>query len=180
MGWLFGWDTKKDLIKHRVKRERSKTGTTWTCLAHCYRGNRFSGVLWSVWARRSNDGDEVRYIACDLLRCVPQKEDSGCGWWGYKDMEEVAHPYYYSCPISYLDMAPVACPEWREKVREYHQKHYRSLEKGATYKLAPGFSIGGDGRAEVTIVSLRPLRATSNGYPIRVKRKHLAEKCERE
>jgi hypothetical protein len=36
-------------------------------------------------------------------------------------MSEQVHPYYYSCPLAYLDMVPeVKCEEWRALVREYH------------------------------------------------------------
>jgi hypothetical protein len=91
-------------------------------------------------------------------------------------MEETSHPYQYSCPISYLDMAPEKCAEWREKVREYHAKHYRKLEKGATYMLAPGCRVGGREDVRITLITLRPLRATCEGMRIRVSRKHLGEK----
>jgi hypothetical protein len=30
------------------------------------------------------------------------------------------HPYYYSCPLRYLDMAPVQSFEWRERVHRFH------------------------------------------------------------
>lgn len=59
-----------------------------------------------------------RWIGCDLLEY--SKRDEG---WGYKDMDESMHPYYYSCPLSYLDMVPVVgSEEWRQGVREYHQR----------------------------------------------------------
>jgi hypothetical protein len=56
MGWLFkAGSSRKDLIAENTKGwERTKEdGTTVAsvCLAHCYRGGVFSGVLWSVWER---------------------------------------------------------------------------------------------------------------------------------
>jgi hypothetical protein len=30
------------------------------------------------------------------------------------------HPYYYSCPLSYLDLAPEQSADWRAGVRAYH------------------------------------------------------------
>ena len=78
MGWLFqSGSTRKELIAERTKdwtREGAEGVTvTSTCLAHCYRGNTFSGVLWAVWERRfTKEGEEVqpheRWITCDLLR----------------------------------------------------------------------------------------------------------------
>jgi len=94
------------------------------CLAHCFRGGAFSGVLWTVWERTfEKDGIEAqqteRWIGCDLLR-------HHGGSWGYKDMEEAMHPYYYSCPLKYLGMVPVeefgGHVEWRENVRRYHAR----------------------------------------------------------
>jgi hypothetical protein len=93
------------------------------CPAHCYRGGVYSGVLWAVWERIfTKDGQTVRpterWITCDLLRF---RKDFG---WGYKDMEESMHPYYYSCPLSYLELVPIdqygGNAEWREGVRRYH------------------------------------------------------------
>jgi hypothetical protein len=60
-------------------------------------------------------GESRRYIQCDLLK-------GGGNGWGYKSMDESMHPYYYSCPLSYLDLAPEQCAEWRQKVREYHRQ----------------------------------------------------------
>ena len=133
MGWLFTLgSTRRDLIAERAKHWEC-TGENGmlinsTCLAHCYRGGRFSGVLWSVWERTfTRDGriaqPTERWITCDLLRY-----QNGYGW-GYKDMEESMHPYYYSCPLGYLEMVPLdqfgGNAEWRQGVVEYH-KHHRA------------------------------------------------------
>ena len=142
MGWLFvpGCD-RRSMIAERTKgwersHEDGKTITT-TCLAHCYRGNSFSGVLWSVFERTFvRDGQQVdstqRWIQCDLLQY--SKSDEG---WGYKDMDESMHPYYYSCPKKYLNMVPLETfggnVEWREQVQQYHQ---RQLEKRRAKRMA--------------------------------------------
>ncbi len=78
-------------------------------------------VLWTVvrvTARQAGvmglaAGESVCYIGCHLL------ESSG-GDWGYKSLDESVHPYYYSCPLRYLDMAPVQSSEWRERVHRFH------------------------------------------------------------
>jgi len=130
MGWLFrAGSTRKELIAERTSdwtREGAEGVTVaTTCLAHCYRGNVYSGVLWAVWERRfTKDGAEVqpheRWITCDLLR---YQKDFG---WGYKDLDESMHPYYYSCPAKYLDLVPVEIhggnAEWREEVRSHHAR----------------------------------------------------------
>ncbi len=128
MGWLFkAGSTRRDLITDRTKDwttggAKGVTVTT-TCLAHCYRGNVHSGVLWAVWERIYTKKDQPvnpveRWITCDLLR---YQKDSG---WGYKDMDESMHPYYYSCPLGYLNLVPIETfggnAEWRNGVRAHH------------------------------------------------------------
>lgn len=140
MGWLFktGY-SRHDLIQERTKNwERIKDDGTIinsTCLAHCYRGGVFSGVLWSVWERTFiKEGQQTeqpqRWIICDLLRCVQSE-------WGYKDMEESMHPYFYSCPLKYLELVPIekfgGHAEWRELVHKYHA---RITEKRRARKAA--------------------------------------------
>lgn len=140
MGWLFkSGSTRRGLIAERIEGwERTNPDglfITSKCLAHCYRGGVFSGVLWSVWERTFTTDDvesspKQRWIQCDLLR---YQQDA----WGYKDMEESMHPYYYSCPGKYLDMVPLekfgGNAEWREQVVEHHQ---RAKEKRRARSLA--------------------------------------------
>lgn len=129
MGWLFkSGSTRRDLIEERTKSWERQSGDLLvksTCLAHCYRGNVFSGVLWSVWERTfTKDDDEVqqaeRWIQCDLLQ---YQRDYG---WGYKDLEESMGPYYFSCPQKYLDMVPIDTyggnSEWRAEVMQHHER----------------------------------------------------------
>ena len=130
MGWLFkAGCNRRQLIAERTEnwsREGAEGVTvTSTCLAHCYRGNVYSGVLWAVWERTFVKDDQEtqpteRWITCDLLR---YQKDFG---WGYKDLDESAHPYYYSCPLGYLDLVPIDTyggnEEWREEVRSHHAR----------------------------------------------------------
>jgi len=130
MGWLFTvGSTRRELIAERTQnwqRASNEILVESTCLAHCFRGGHFSGVLWSVWERTfTKDGHEVeptqRWIACDLLQY--SKSNDG---WGYKDMEESMGPYFYSCPLGYLGMVPIeqfgGNEEWRKGVQSYHQR----------------------------------------------------------
>ena len=139
MGWLFrAGSTRRELIAERTKDwdKDGPEGTTVTtaCLAHCYRGNVYSGVLWAVWERTLTKDGQVkpveRWITCDLLR---YQRDYG---WGYKDMDESMHPYYYSCPLGYLEKVPIdqygGNAEWRESVQDNHarQKERRRQRAG--------------------------------------------------
>ena len=130
MGWLFTHgSTRQGLIRERTANwDRTADDgmvVKSTCLAHCFRGGRFSGVLWAVWERTfMNDGLETqpteRWITCDLLRY-----QMGYGW-GYKELDESMHPYYYSCPLGYLEMVPIdqygGNEQWREGVKAHHAR----------------------------------------------------------
>jgi hypothetical protein len=124
MGWLFTQgQTHKELVARRTLQwdhtRDDGTVVRSVCLRHCYRGGAFSGVLWTVWERTSTKDQQIevhRWIGCDLLL---YQNTYG---WGYKDMAEEMHPFYYSCPLGYLAMVPVACAEWREGVKAYHVK----------------------------------------------------------
>ncbi len=128
MGWTYPYGVnRKELIAQRVagwERESNEMIVKNTCLKHCYRGGVFSAVLWSVWERTfTKDDKEVqpteRWIQCDLLRCDG-------GEWGYKDIEESMGPYYFSCPLGYLNLVPMdkygGNSEWREQVIEHHRR----------------------------------------------------------
>jgi len=112
MGWLYtDGQTRRELIESRTKGWKSKSGSA-TCIAHCTRGN----VLWAVWEiYRQSTGAFERLITCDLMQ--------NYGGWGYKDMDESMHPFYYSCPLKYLKMVPeVQSQAWRNGVKKYHAK----------------------------------------------------------
>lgn len=137
MGWTYPHGVnRKQLIAQRVEGWERDTGEMLvksTSLKHCYRGGVFAGVLWSVWERTfTKDGAEVqpteRWIQCDLLRCNQ-------GSWGYKDLEESMGPYYFSCPISYIELVPIeqfgGNAEWRLQVVEHH-RHRAEKRKNRT------------------------------------------------
>jgi hypothetical protein len=112
MGWLFTeGQSRREVIHTRLHRQWREE-YSGRCLAHALRGN----VLWSVWELAKPGGTSERFIACDVLA---SKLDYG---WGYKDTEECLGPGYYSCPLAYLEMAPVANEGWRSGVREYHER----------------------------------------------------------
>lgn len=163
MGWLFTHGaTRADIISRCTGLEDNEHGR-WTTLSYCTKGN----VLWSVveWLRKDT-GETKCFIACHLL--APHKAFG----WGYKNMDESMGPYYYSCPLAYLDMAPEACPEWRQGVRDWHARMSRKVSVGDVWTL-----IGCKVRM-VEITSVRPLRGRgkSDGVLYRLPRKLLGEK----
>ncbi|HEB0657149.1 TPA: hypothetical protein RY214_003887 [Pseudomonas aeruginosa] len=123
MGWLFSSRTRSELIR-KLTQPEDQARARVRVIVHTLRGN----VLWSVTEVTAKaegvhpdlaPGESMRYIRCDLLQC------SG-GEWGYKAMDESMAPYYYSCPLRYLDMAKELSPGWREKVRAYHARRRQS------------------------------------------------------
>jgi hypothetical protein len=119
MGWYFRRCSRDDLITELTT--PSETARVRTdVIAHTVIDN----VLWSVVRLTARQpgfinlavGQSCSYIRCDLL-------DRHGDEWGYKPLKESMHPYYYTCPLAYLELAPVQCPEWRERVRAYHSSH---------------------------------------------------------
>jgi hypothetical protein len=118
MGWLFTSRTQSELIAKRTKLHETERFRI-EVIAHTL----CDDVLWSV-VEMTDKNDLVpdqptRYIRCDLLG---KHEDQ----WGYKSLDESMHPYYYSCPLIYLDMAPEQSREWRKGVRAYHAQRKTS------------------------------------------------------
>ncbi len=98
MGWTFcnNWNTKEKAVADALEGR--------DILAQKIVKEGRDSVAWSVIRHKGKE-----YILCILLECH-------AGAWGYKDLDESMHPYYYSCPHEFLDMAPMACADWRAKV----------------------------------------------------------------
>lgn len=131
MGWFSPSVSNKQalisLLTERTVQVALNVQHTRACLAHCYRGNSFSGVLWSVQeltyeAVPDCPADTVvpqshRWILCDVME---YRRDSSEGAWWYKPMTEQDEPNAASCPLSYLAMVPEGSTTreaWRERVR---------------------------------------------------------------
>ena len=122
MGWYYSRQTRAQLIQELIQPQEGEPAH-YQVIAHTLHGN----VLWSVVRITAKEagafgldvGESTTFIRCDLL------QGSGNDW-GYKPLEETMHPYYYSCPLHYLDMAPEQCRDWRDGVRAHHaQRHAR-------------------------------------------------------
>jgi hypothetical protein len=116
MGWLFTHQTHSQLIASLIQ-PRSDEAVSLEVLEH----QLVKNVLWSLvrvtakkpgW-NKLEAGESFFFIRCDLL-------DHSNDGWGYKAMEESVHPYYYSCPLPYLDLAPEQSADWRAGVRQFH------------------------------------------------------------
>lgn len=63
------------------------------------------------------------------------------GWVYYKSITESEHPYYYDCPIEFLNMVPRQCQEWRDKVIAFHQK--KVDKKKVVYEVGMTIALEG-------------------------------------
>jgi hypothetical protein len=77
----------------------------FTLLAHELVGNE----LWMVCGTVEK-GEHVRFIELALLQQFPEG-------WGYKPMGELCGPYYYQCPLRFLELTTGPTnPKWRAAV----------------------------------------------------------------
>lgn len=125
MGWLFTSHTRFELIQRLIQPGDNAHAST-RVVAHTLRGN----VLWSVVEitakvegvqKNLAPGMSMRYIRCVLLQ-------RSCDGWGYKGMDESMSPYYYTCPLRYLEMAQELSPDWRKLVRTYHANRRQGVK----------------------------------------------------
>lgn len=145
MGFFAGWNSRKELIAHLLEPRHSENGSVTVAakpIAHCCVGNN----LWSVWEQVKTTVKNVtlapgieapktftesyRWINVDLMARGGHPAD-----WGYKPVSEDMGPCEVSCPLKYLEMAPLnehhgeyAGP-WRERVRAYWARRQRDLGK---------------------------------------------------
>jgi len=115
MGFDFTRNATKDDIVRLITTRVLDFQYTRQILRHHLTEEQHEMVLWTVEEFAYHTLlEKKRFIGCYLL------QPSSYGW-GYKMMFESIHPYFYSCPVEYLDMVPVACQEWRERTLAFHR-----------------------------------------------------------
>lgn len=138
MGWLFreGLGSKKEAAEWALEGFKSRV------IASAVKGNQ----LWFV-AEINQEvfGPRERFIGLILL----SKKN---GMWGKKWMEEVMHPYFYGCPVSYLEMAHQQSAEWRAGVKKFNERAKRVFELGQQVEL-PNCKP-----SKFRVVSVKPLK----------------------
>ncbi|QRY31872.1 hypothetical protein JVX96_00655 [Variovorax sp. PDNC026] len=122
--------------------ELISVATASTVLAHRAIGNR----LWFLAQTRSGEHAGRIWIGLTLI-------DSRRREVAVKSMDETVGPYYYDCPLSFLDRAdapvgPYAGP-WREQVRAFHAS--RSARRAA---IRPGLRVSYEGQTYILRHSL--------------------------
>jgi hypothetical protein len=120
MGWLYYAPSKEALIQDLLddcESEKLKRRSLDSFLVQ--EGDQV--VLWSVAEITAKDnstaglkaGQVLKLICCDLL-------DRSGSTWGVKRLDEAMGPFYFSCPLRFLDMADELSTSWRESVRKFH------------------------------------------------------------
>lgn len=117
MGWLFGydWRTKQEIVDHLVD--------NFKFVDVAVRGNVLYGVAPTVKTVQDLFGDVIevpdggKVIVVCLLSC--DRSNRNYPHWGYKDMDEGMHPYYFNCPERILAQSTVPDKSgWRASCRE--------------------------------------------------------------
>ena len=115
MGWYYTYGASRQDIIRELTEDRSfgekpgVGGGTVKTLAKF--ANGFT-QLYAVHESVSPSGEVKRWIGVYLL----QAHKDG---WGYKPMDEGMGPYYFACPLKYLDMVNTENADWREGVKNY-------------------------------------------------------------
>lgn len=151
MGWLIGWNSRSELIKHLCEDNGVKT------IKRFFSGND----MWTV--QESKDG--TRFIA--LYKIVGGNGQQ----WGYKDIEECMGPYEETCPVSFFDLTPlVGDAAFRERCKVAQARRNMKLDLGDHVKLVNGRTY--------RVTSARPLKGVDvvTGVHYRLPRKMLASK----
>lgn len=103
MGWTSGFYSRNEVLQQFL-------GDRQRPFRYCWVGNH----LWLCYDKP---------ISCIVLALVQRwgKND-----WAYKDMDECSGPYYYTCPLSYLELVPDpqqgSSTRWREGVKAHHAR----------------------------------------------------------
>lgn len=192
MGWSFGWDTRKSIIEHCTREERSVVGPEhykyikdldgnqvtvpdgevtchWTTVKSQFKGTPYQGNLWCVKEVTYSIGgvpfNTIRFIALYLLKC---SRYGGVPEWGYKDMDETCGPYEVNCPLSYLAMTPAPkgqyAVEWRRRV--YEAVPYSP-------KMGENLELRYKRPTEGVVINLRPLMVASPEGNFKIQRKYI-------
>ena len=110
MGWLVGWNTRKELITHlngNLAPQVRLLGSSVTSFK----------THWMLVEITRDDGSTYKTI---LLNLIGQYS----GQWGYKDMCISMGPYYYDAPlwmVKEVEEAGPPCDNSAEWIKRYHE-----------------------------------------------------------
>lgn len=163
MGWLFYKNSKDELVKDLLDPAKYSSATITD---HSLRGNH-------LWIQIEKNDTKERLIGLFLLGSSGRTFQN----WGYKDMDETMHPYYYDCPLRLIDTAtePLneASAEWRKKVRAHWER------KKSTPKPVSGMTVNYGGTQYQLRIPLGrrgwDVVRVSDGQPFRMKSRQVSQ-----
>lgn len=134
MGWLHSfsspysvWKNGKETMPPASRQKEIDKMLTWESKdkdgnilsTHKVLKSSMVGSVYYAAVTTEKPGQPTVVWAAVFLTCGRVKHD-GCIW-GYKDMDETMHPYYYDCPAGILALlTPTdndSANEWRERCR---------------------------------------------------------------
>jgi hypothetical protein len=119
MGWTFGYSSLQEIAQEKIAAYSNRDG--FKLLGHA--ATNYGRHLWLAIETPKQAQVIVLY----------RMERRG-GDWGYKDMDESMHPFYYDCPLSLLDLVPGDNSDgslaWRMGVKEYHRRASQTFQPG--------------------------------------------------
>jgi hypothetical protein len=149
MGWLFYH--REPGAETNAEHFASKLGDRYEITAHGTVENVFYAAV------RNRETREVRAFVA-LTRWVRGAREN----FGYKDMDETVHPYYYKAPEAVLDaLTPTTHEEalaWRANCRRYHDQRdflRKHLNPGTQVRLTSTLRFK-DGSKRDTFTYARP------------------------
>jgi hypothetical protein len=164
MGWLFPYHTTtKSSLVEDVTKEITSAGNIIVATKSVSKG------LWMLVTPKNLDKPIIIFYLMEKK-----------GTWGYKDMDESIHPYYYDCPIDWLDKAPVLSQPWRDGVHAKLKKKIELKEavskivEGKTYRVTGSWKFQGYPLTQLFVTSLKPCRGVVNGWTTKISKKLLA------
>jgi hypothetical protein len=102
MGWTTEQAPRMDVVANHKGPYTASSGNRYECVEH----HQTRQEDWFLFRKTTPTGESTLFIEVMVW-------DGG----SHKEMGAIEHPYYYACPVEWLDMVPVENEEWRVKVR---------------------------------------------------------------
>jgi hypothetical protein len=119
MGWTVEHSTRDEVVRQQAGPYTTQSGAQVTAIKNA----RYGCEDWFLFAVSRNGKIVKKLIAVTV-------------WDGnaHKELDEAVGPYYYGCPVEWLDEVPVPAgpyaAQWRAKVRERAAKIHQHIRGG--------------------------------------------------
>lgn len=161
MGWLFPYHTTtKASLVNDVTNDIIAAGHTINATKSVGKG------LWMLVTPKNLDKPIIVFYLMEKH-----------GTWGYKDMDESAHPFFYDCPLAWLDKAPILSQAWRDGVHAKLKKKMDMKEAASKIVANKAYNVNGFWKfrgyplTQLFVTSTKPCLGRVNGDIIKISRK---------